>query len=244
MHHAHDFTNMEDLVPFPILEEQTDHFDYYLDKMNNEYRYLLAFVADRAGPEKVDELSFILAASKSKYASDIWVGQEELYQSLESILNKLRQEPSHKCFLQKVTPKEAPDYHLIIKHPMDLGKMSKKLKDGHYKSKQDFRDDIQLIHDNCHLYNKHPDSPYQGFARSLLNMTIQLLLDVPNTVIRHRDELSPDELKQWLGNKSKAFLTSDASPPLLRTPNLAFNPLPSLYQIPPQKIPNSPSNKA
>lgn len=46
-----------------------------------------------------------------------------------------------------------PDYPEIIKVPMDLSTVKKNLKAGEYPSMQDFLLDIQLIWDNCKLYN-------------------------------------------------------------------------------------------
>lgn len=46
------------------------------------------------------------------------------------------------------------DYPTIIKNPMDLGTVKKKLKSGKYKTATEFQDDIQLIWDNCKRYNQ------------------------------------------------------------------------------------------
>lgn len=48
---------------------------------------------------------------------------------------------------------EIPDYPDIIKHPMDLSTLKKNLKLGQYQTLQDFICDVQLIWDNCKLYN-------------------------------------------------------------------------------------------
>lgn len=45
------------------------------------------------------------------------------------------------------------DYLDIIKKPMDLGKVNEKITDGSYKTVEECLDDIQLIWDNCKLYN-------------------------------------------------------------------------------------------
>lgn len=45
------------------------------------------------------------------------------------------------------------DYPTIVKHPMDLSTIDKKFKDGKYKYVEDFLDDVQLIWDNCKLFN-------------------------------------------------------------------------------------------
>lgn len=44
----------------------------------------------------------------------------------------------------------------VIKNPMDLGTMQKKLKGGQYKNKAQFAHDLDLIWDNCLLYNASP----------------------------------------------------------------------------------------
>jgi Transcription factor involved in chromatin remodeling, contains bromodomain len=46
------------------------------------------------------------------------------------------------------------DYPILIKHPMDLGTIKKKLKTNKYKNITDFLDDIQLVWNNCKLYNQ------------------------------------------------------------------------------------------
>ncbi|KAJ9653158.1 Transcriptional activator spt7 [Neophaeococcomyces mojaviensis] len=53
---------------------------------------------------------------------------------------------------QPVKKKDAPDYFAVIKAPIDLGTMTKKLKQFAYKSKQDFVDDVHLIWTNCLKY--------------------------------------------------------------------------------------------
>ncbi|PKU86332.1 transcription factor GTE2-like [Dendrobium catenatum] len=45
------------------------------------------------------------------------------------------------------------DYRLIIKHPMDLGTVRSKLKNGLYKTPLDFAEDIRLTFNNALIYN-------------------------------------------------------------------------------------------
>ena len=42
---------------------------------------------------------------------------------------------------------------LVITTPMDFLTMSKKLKNKQYKSKREFKDDLDLIWSNCYKYN-------------------------------------------------------------------------------------------
>ncbi|XP_028273246.1 bromodomain-containing protein 3-like [Parambassis ranga] len=45
------------------------------------------------------------------------------------------------------------DYHDIIKHPMDLSTVKKKMDAGEYQSPQEFAADVRLIFCNCYKYN-------------------------------------------------------------------------------------------
>ncbi|KAK6089256.1 hypothetical protein P3W45_001775 [Vairimorpha bombi] len=73
---------------------------------------------------------------------------------ISNILNLLKGYPQSSVFLNKVTKKEAPDYHLIIKNPMDIGTIQKKI--GKYESYEEFKKDLDLIWDNCLRYNAGP----------------------------------------------------------------------------------------
>ena len=73
------------------------------------------------------------------------------------------------AFLKPVAKSEVPDYCdstygsrarmcsysslLVISNPMDLQTMLKKVKQRHYKSKKEFKDDLDLIWSNCFTYN-------------------------------------------------------------------------------------------
>ncbi|EEB07414.2 Swr1 complex bromodomain subunit Brf1 [Schizosaccharomyces japonicus yFS275] len=58
-------------------------------------------------------------------------------------------------FYQPVDPVacDCPDYFDIIKHPMDLSTVQKKLNNGEYETPSDFEADIRLIFNNCYTYN-------------------------------------------------------------------------------------------
>lgn len=47
-----------------------------------------------------------------------------------------------------------PMYPIIIKNPMDIGTIKKRLKAHHYTNIHDFISDIQLVWDNCKKYNE------------------------------------------------------------------------------------------
>lgn len=58
------------------------------------------------------------------------------------------------------------DYHEIIKKPMDLGSIKKKLESREYSCPSEFAEDVRLIFTNCYRYNP-PDSDVVMMAKKL-----------------------------------------------------------------------------
>ncbi|KAI7833326.1 Bromodomain-containing protein, partial [Kickxella alabastrina] len=56
-------------------------------------------------------------------------------------------------FLEPVDTSVITDYRNVIKHPMDLGTMQRKVEAGTYMSIDEFRQDILLVCENARKYN-------------------------------------------------------------------------------------------
>ena len=85
---------------------------------------------------------------------------EEDLKKLQEILDKIINDKNASEFKAPVDYVELGlfDYPNIITHPMDLGTCKKKLLNGEYKLFQDFMDDVNLIWENCRLYNQSKSS--------------------------------------------------------------------------------------
>ncbi|KAK4521928.1 uncharacterized protein ATC70_004466 [Mucor velutinosus] len=59
-----------------------------------------------------------------------------------------------------------PDYVNIVKHPMDLATIERKLTEGDYNEPEQFEQDIRLMFNNCYLYNP-PTLPVHKMGREL-----------------------------------------------------------------------------
>ncbi|KAL8705830.1 MAG: hypothetical protein Q9201_001053 [Fulgogasparrea decipioides] len=59
-----------------------------------------------------------------------------------------------------------PDYHSVIKKPMDLRTVREKLEGGQYENAKEFEADIRLMFANCHKYNG-VDHPIRTSAKTL-----------------------------------------------------------------------------
>jgi transcriptional activator SPT7 len=131
---------------------------------------------------------------RSKWASEDKVGQEELYEASEKVLMELKAQTDYaQPFLQRVSKREAPDYFNVIKHPMDIGTMLKKLKQLGYKSKKEFVDDLNLIWANCLKYNQDPQHPLRKKALYMRKETDKLTPLIPDITIRDRAEMEAEE---------------------------------------------------
>lgn len=100
-------------------------------------------------------------ADLTKLLTDVQKSRDDrtlLHDSLERLLHDLRAQSHSQAFLTRVNKRDAPDYYDVIKNPMDLGLMLKNVKSGKYRSKEAFRKDLDLIWDNCLLYNNEPVS--------------------------------------------------------------------------------------
>lgn len=113
------------------------------------------------------------------------------------LLTKRAQEHST-AFLNKVRKAEAPNYYegalsrrlmtiarsrdirAVIKKPMDLGTVLKKVKGQQYKDKASFAADLDLIWSNCLEYNSMPVS----FA-TLQNSQLRALSNTQGHPLRH-----------------------------------------------------------
>ncbi|KAF8759342.1 hypothetical protein HU200_010383 [Digitaria exilis] len=82
------------------------------------------------------------------------------------ILDRLQKKDTYGVFSEPVDPEELPDYHDIIKHPMDFSTIRKKLDKGAYSNLEQFEDDVFLISSNAMCYNS-PDTIYYRQARGI-----------------------------------------------------------------------------
>lgn len=71
------------------------------------------------------------------------------------ILKTLLRMPEALIFSRPVDPEldGCPTYYDEIEHPMDLGTMEKKLKEGKYLTMEEFQADMELIFSNCRKFN-------------------------------------------------------------------------------------------
>ncbi|SCZ90567.1 BZ3500_MvSof-1268-A1-R1_Chr1-3g02070 [Microbotryum saponariae] len=124
--------------------------------------------------------------------------------TLERIVNEIKNTTEHSAaFLQKVRKTDVPDYYDIIKHPMDLATLAKRVKQQMYRSKKAFADELDLIWSNCLLYNSHPGHPLRRSAEILRAKSNQLLEFISDPALPIRSLYAQTVATQVGGSSSR-----------------------------------------
>lgn len=71
------------------------------------------------------------------------------------------------------------DYHEIIKKPMDLGTVKRKMDEREYKTAAEFEGDVRLIFTNCYKYNP-PDHDVVKMGRKLQDVFEMRFANIPD----------------------------------------------------------------
>lgn len=154
----------------------------------------------QASSIEIQNLLGAVRKNRSKWASEEQVGQEELYESAEKVLVELKALTEYSTpFLTRVNKREAPDYYSVIKTPMDLGTMTKKLKTLAYTSTAEFVADLELIWTNCLKYNGDMSHPLRRSAIAMRKAAEKLIPLIPDIVIRSRAEVEAEERRKQHG---------------------------------------------
>lgn len=104
------------------------------------------------------------------------------------------------------------NYLTVIKQPMDLGTMTKKLKQLHYKSKTEFVTDLNLIWDNCLRYNQNLSNHLPRLANGMRREADKLVPLIPDIVVRPRAEVEAEERRKQNGGEDDGGDDSDDEP--------------------------------
>uniref|UniRef100_A0A0R3RS75 Protein Jade-1 n=1 Tax=Elaeophora elaphi TaxID=1147741 RepID=A0A0R3RS75_9BILA len=74
---------------------------------------------------------------------------------MSEVIEKIASKDYSDVFAKPVTEKEVPGYSTVIKNPMDLSTMRKKLTKGDYKNLSHLKSDFTLMMNNCSTFNRH-----------------------------------------------------------------------------------------
>ncbi len=99
--------------------------------------------------------------SKRRRAVDVDIYSMFNPTMLEDLLNAMMKHRDGWPFDRPITKTDAPDYHKIVKRPMDLGTIRSNIMRMKYTCNSEVIEDIKLVFDNCRLYNKEDAEEFQ-----------------------------------------------------------------------------------
>uniref|UniRef100_A0A3Q2XEY1 Bromodomain containing 3a n=1 Tax=Hippocampus comes TaxID=109280 RepID=A0A3Q2XEY1_HIPCM len=140
-----------------------------------------------------------------------------------------------------------PDYNKIIKTPMDMGTIRKRLENHYYKNAQECIHDFNTMFTNCYIYNK-PSDDIVLMAKALEKLFLQKITQMPQeeteiaVVAKGRPPISMSESSQDLSSPSSTPHTRGFSSPSTLTQTHA-SPTPPVLAQPP-RVPPTPTAHA
>ncbi|XP_071120255.1 uncharacterized protein [Mytilus edulis] len=132
------------------------------------------------GKEIPPELMYTGNSSNSKYIDDDRVELDrETLDDMEKMIDEIKSHKDSWPFLDPVEEEIAPGYHEIIKKPMDLSTIEKRLTSGGYRTTKKFVADFNLMINNCFQFSG-ADSELGRMAtrlRKFINKCIKIYID-------------------------------------------------------------------
>ncbi|XP_061627872.1 bromodomain-containing protein 4-like isoform X3 [Phyllopteryx taeniolatus] len=147
-----------------------------------------------------------------------------------------------------------PDYYKIIKTPMDMGTIKKRLENHYYKNAQECIHDFNTMFTNCYIYNK-PNDDIVLMAKALEKLFLQKITQMPQEeteiavvakgrrgIKREPAPISMSESSQDLSSPSSTPHTRSFSSPSTLPQTHASSTPPALAQ--PPRVPTTPTAHA
>ncbi|XP_056596972.1 bromodomain-containing protein 2a isoform X1 [Triplophysa dalaica] len=135
-----------------------------------------------------------------------------------------------------------PDYYKIIKQPMDMGTIKKRLENNYYRSAGECMQDFNTMFTNCYIYNKPTDDIVlmaQSLEKAFLQKVAQMPQEeeeIPSSAPRGKPGKPPKGRKSGIGGVTTAHqvpaissVSQSYSPPTPDTPD-------SILSTPPQML--------
>ncbi|XP_078611546.1 nucleosome-remodeling factor subunit BPTF-like isoform X3 [Branchiostoma floridae x Branchiostoma japonicum] len=131
-------------------------------------------------PAEADEIDYYICPN-CQSSKDMQMHNKSLSEKdTDQLKRLLKSLQSHKMawpFVEPVSELEVPDYYQVIKEPMDLSTVDKRLRQKYYKTLNQYVADISKIFDNCRYYNPS-DSAFCKCAEVLEGFFLQKLKTV------------------------------------------------------------------
>lgn len=122
---------------------------------------------DDSEPAEEDEPGPSFSISRGRRRTDRTEEQKRFQNVITMLHSQISQHRNGNIFHNPIKPSEAPDYHDIVKRPIDLKTIKMKVKDGAIASSLEFQRDTYLMFANAMIYNR-PGSDVYTMAEDMM----------------------------------------------------------------------------
>ncbi|KAI8388339.1 Bromodomain-containing protein [Radiomyces spectabilis] len=131
-----------------------------------------------------------------------------------AIMRNLKKHRDATPFLHRVdyVKMNIPDYPKVIKHPMDLSTVDRKLNNYEYDKVEDFVADIRLVFSNCYKYNG-PEAMISMLCQNVESAFEKSLRQMPPSKERSSKMLSPPPIRRTSGISEDGRPKREIHPP-------------------------------
>jgi hypothetical protein len=102
---------------------------------------------------------------------------KQFIKAMSALVDQLQSSDYSEPFKRAVTLKDAPDYNDVVKKPMDLTAIAKKVKSGSIRSWEELERELWLMMANCYVYNR-PGSEVLEAANSVSPVSVCNLMEL------------------------------------------------------------------
>ncbi|XP_066436361.1 bromodomain-containing protein 3 isoform X2 [Eleutherodactylus coqui] len=126
-----------------------------------------------------------------------------------------------------------PDYHKIIKNPMDMGTIKKRLENNYYWSANECMQDFNTMFTNCYIYNKSTDDIVL-MAQALEKIFLQKVAQMPQEEVELLPPVPKGKGKKPTPPAAQTPVITEPEPPVEKA---APSPKPVVVERSPPKPP-------
>lgn len=160
-----------------MLNEEESDEDYDEEDDEEDEDDVVNVDGDDDGSDSEDDGPSLVQKRKAAnvFASSTRGGQrEEDLKKAAEIWKLLRDHPDAFWFMEPaMETADLPDYLTVVKTPMDLGTVKRKIDSVAYDDAEDFAADVRLVFDNCAQYN-HVDTEVAQHGRNVEKLFAKL----------------------------------------------------------------------
>ncbi|XP_046853130.1 transcription initiation factor TFIID subunit 1-like isoform X2 [Xenia sp. Carnegie-2017] len=130
---------------------------------------------------------------------------------LENVIMHIKASADTWPFHRAVNAKNVPDYYEIVKQPMDLEKLRSRVLDHFYRNREEFMADVNLILNNCVLYNGE-EHAFTVTCREMVKKCEELLKESGDQFSKLEENIERNPFYDEMDSESRSSYVASQPP--------------------------------